>query len=181
MANPIRIWTCSVRHPVFRCGGWASVRVSQGLISGVVGGERNTTAARMALAGLAAGLSGLAPIGDSSPAAPIIIHTPSPELAALADFLAGGMEPAKRAGSGVSTDPKAGPDEDLDLWAQILAASKGRRLDVVRVSPQPDTPTAFAAAWADLAMDKAKARGPFTAAIPKPNLAKAPGLSETAD
>jgi hypothetical protein len=44
------------------------------------------------------------------------------------------------------------------------------------VAAEPRTPCAFAAAWAELAMDKAKATGPFSAAIPKPNLAKAPGL-----
>ena len=33
-------------------------------------------------------------------------------------------------------------------------------------------PAAFAQAWANLAMDKAKAAGAFTAAIPKPNLAR---------
>lgn len=35
------------------------------------------------------------------------------------------------------------------------------------------TPNAFAAAWAELARDRAKDRGNFTAPIPKPNLAKA--------
>ena len=44
---------------------------------------------------------------------------------------------------------------------------------LVRVAAGPRTPTAFAAAWAELAMDKAKATGPFAAAIPKTNLAKA--------
>jgi hypothetical protein len=42
-----------------------------------------------------------------------------------------------------------------------------------RAEPAPGTPTAFAAAWADLARDRAKDKGAFTAAIPKPNLAKA--------
>ena len=71
---------------------------------------------------------------------------------------------------------RAQPEEDLDLWAQIAIAAKICRLDLVRVPVDPATPSAFAAAWANLAMDKAKAGGPFTAAIPKANLAKAPGL-----
>ena len=71
---------------------------------------------------------------------------------------------------------RAHPEEDLDLWAQVATASKGYRLEIVRVPAKPDTPTAFADAWANLAMDKAKSTGPFTAAIPKANLANVSGL-----
>jgi hypothetical protein len=42
-----------------------------------------------------------------------------------------------------------------------------------RAEPAPKTPAAFAAAWADLAQGRAKDKGSFQAAIPKPNLAKA--------
>ena len=160
MTGPIRIWTGATHHPAFRCGGWASVRVSGGVVSGVAGGERNTTARRMALAGLAAGLSDLG--ADKTPT--IRVHTTSPELAALGDVLAG-LETSG-----------GGPDEDLDLWARIITAAKGRRLELVSVPFAPDTPAAFVAAWADLARDKAKASGPFTAPIPRMNLAKVAGL-----
>ena len=160
MAGPLPLWTCATHHPAFRCGGWASIRVSNGVASGIAGGERNTTARRMALAGLAAGLSDLA--ADKTPM--IRIHTTNPELAALGDVLAdlgtGGDE----------------PEDDLDLWARIITASKGRRLELVRVPLAPDTPAAFVTAWADLARDKAKASGSFTAAIPRTNLAKVAGL-----
>ncbi len=155
-----QIWICAAHHPAFRCGGWASLRLDQGLAAGAAGGERNTTAQRMALAGLVWALRGLA----ASPRQPveniIRIQTTSPDLASLGEVLAG----------------RAQPEQDLDLWAEILTASKTHRLGLFRVALQPDTPVAFAAAWANLAMDKAKASGPFSSAIPRSNLAKAPGL-----
>jgi hypothetical protein len=51
-----------------------------------------------------------------------------------------------------------------------------RPIQLVRLAPDPKTPLAFAAAWADLAGDKAKMSGAFNATIPKPNLAKVLGL-----
>jgi len=159
----IEIWTCAAYHPAYRCGGWASVRVSLGQVTGAAGGERYTTASRMTLAGLVAALRDLPP---AAAAGAITIRTLNPELAAFAHVLAG--PEAQTTGDA--------PEDDLDLWAQALTATKGRQVSLVRVPLQPDTPTTFVSAWADLARDKAKASGPFTAAIPKPNLAKAPGL-----
>jgi hypothetical protein len=156
MTLPVRLWICAAHHPVFRCGGWASVWTAGGQAAGVAGGARGLTAPRTALTGLATALEGLAAGGGA-----LAIHTTSPELASLARFLA------------ALPDPAGAPEEDFDLWARILTAAKGRSLSLVQVPLQPDTPAAFAAAWADLAMDKAKATGAFTAAIPKPNLAKA--------
>ncbi len=158
MTTPLQIWVCAAHHPAFRCGGWAWLRRNQGEVAGAAGGERNTTAGRMALSALASALRGL-PQGHDLGA--IRVQTTSAELAILPGILAG----------------RAQPEEDLDLWAQIAIAAKSYRLDLVRVPVDPATPTAFAAAWANLAMDKAKATGPFTAAIPKTNLAKAPGLA----
>jgi hypothetical protein len=157
MSISMQVWVCAAYHPAFRCGGWASLRADRGQVTGAAGGERNTTTARMALAGLASALRGLPASHDPRS---IGIQTTSSDLASLTAVLAGRTQ----------------PDEDLDLWAQIATASKTYRLDLVRVPLDPDTPTAFATAWANLAMDKAKATGPFTAAIPKANLAKAPGL-----
>jgi hypothetical protein len=153
MTSSITLWTASTHHAAFRCGGWASVRVIGGAPTGVAGGERATTAARMALAGLVAGLR------DLPANAEVAVHTAGPELAPLMDGLAGRIQ----------------PEDDLDLWAQILTATKGRRVTLVRAGATPDSPLAFAAAWAALAMDKAKTGGAFTAAIPKGNLAKALG------
>jgi len=126
----------------------------------MAGGDRNTTASRIALTGLAAGLRDLPP-GEA-----VHIRTTSPDLAAFADTLAG-----------LATQTQAAaPTDDLDVWAQILAAAAGRQLTLTRVSLEPTTPAAFANAWAELAHDKAKAMGAFTSAIPKPNLAKISGL-----
>jgi hypothetical protein len=154
MSDTATIWICAAHHAAFRCGGWAFVREVQGQVSGAAGGERATTARRMALAGLAAGLRDL-PAGETA----VSVRTTSGELASLPQVLAGTVS----------------PEADLDLWAQIAAGAKGRRLALLRVAAEPRTASAFAAAWAELAMDKAKATGPFSAAIPKPNLAKALG------
>lgn len=155
MTEPTLIWICAAHNPAFRCGGWAYVREVGGQLSGAAGGERYTSARRMALAGLTASLRGL-PAG-----AAVRVETTSGELAGLAGALAG----------------TAPPEEDLDLWAALLAAAMGRRLTLARVAAEPRTPCAFATAWAELGMDKAKAAGAFAAVIPKPNLAKVAGLA----
>jgi ribonuclease HI len=160
MNGAIKIWLSAAYHPVYRCGGWASVRVGQGGRRGLAGGERNTTADRIALAGLVAALR------DLPPGAVVEVRTTSAELAGFAGVIAGLGGAA----------PVAAPEQDLDLWAQIIAASAGRSVTLVHVQAAPGTPLTFAAAWADLARDKAKATGAFSAAIPKPNLAKIAGL-----
>jgi len=160
MTSPVKIWLSAAFLPVYRCGGWASVRVSDGQRSGLAGGERNTTASRVALSGLVAALR------DLPPGAVVDVRTTSPELAPFAAVIAS---------LGTQT-PAAAPEDDLDLWARIIAASAGRRLSLVRTPVDPAAPTAFAHAWAELARDKAKATGAFTSAIPKPNLAKVQGL-----
>lgn len=161
MSGPAKIWICAAFYPVYRCGGWAYVRVAEGQVNGVAGGERNTTASRTALAGLVASLRGLAPGVD------VEIITTSSELTRFAGVLAGVGSPSQA----------AEPEDDLDLWAQIMTASAGRRLTLSHAPLKPGTPCAFAAAWADLGRDKAKASGAFSSAIPKPNLAKVQGLS----
>ncbi len=50
---------------------------------------------------------------------------------------------------------------------------------IVRTQQTPGAPSAFAAAWAELARDKAKTKGPFLSPIPKVNLAKAGVGGET--
>jgi hypothetical protein len=64
----------------------------------------------------------------------------------------------------LAADPP--PAGNLDLWARAKAA-----LAAVRIVRAPANP--FCASWADLARDRAKDKGAFTAAIPKSNLAKA--------
>jgi hypothetical protein len=160
MSGTIKIWLSAVYAPVYRCGGWASVRLADGQRSGLAGGDRNTTASRLALAGLAAALRDL-PLG-----AVVHIHTDSTELTPFAGLLASLGAPT----------PGTAPEDDPDLWARIVTASAGRRLALTVAAAAPTTPLAFTAAWAELSRDKAKATGAFSAAIPKPNLAKVHGL-----
>lgn len=162
MTDPIRIWTSAAHHPAFKCGGWAWVRSIGGTLAGAAGGERYTSPRRMALAGLVSALRDL-----DKPSAPIAILTTSPELAALGGVL-----------TGKAPRPDDDPDEDLDLMAQIAAATAGKVVTIARAAREPRAPTAFTGAWADLAMDKAKATGPFSSAIPKTNLAKVQGLPD---
>ena len=160
--GPTRLWIACAYQPAFRTGGWAHIRVAGDQTSGSAGGDRRITARRTTLAALAAALS--RPTGSKG-AEDILIHTTDVEMAALAEHLTKLL-----AGSA------AVPAEDLDLWAQLQAAMTGRRLKVLRLRPEPKTPQAFVAAWADLGLDKAKAAGAFTAAIPRINLAKVAGL-----
>jgi len=127
MSTPVRVWISAAFYPVYRCGGWAFVRNVRGAVSGMAGGERHSTGMRVALAGLAAGLQGLPATTDV-----VEIQTTSPELAALATFLSAPQAPGAK--------PPGDDGADLDLWAQILTAAKGRRLSVVGVPPQPKTP-----------------------------------------
>jgi hypothetical protein len=158
----LRIWTCAAYHDAYLCGGWASLRAGGGQIIGAAGGERRTTASRMALAGLAAALRDLPPGSD------IAIRTTSPDLARFAGLLASlGQTPQ------TATPP---PEADLDLWARIITAATGRRLTLIPTPLEPDGPLAFATAWANLARDKAKTSGPFAAPIPRANLSKVAGL-----
>ena len=58
----------------------------------------------------------------------------------------------------------------------LTAALAGRQPTFAIAGPSKASPTGFAAAWAELARDKANAQGAFVSAIPKPNLAKVAGL-----
>lgn len=159
----LRLWTAADHHTAFRCGGWAWVRADGAELAGQAGGGRHTTAGRNLLEGLAAGLATLPPTGA------VAIHTADPNLAralaALPQIAAGGWK-----------DAKGEPLADPDLWQAIAARLSKRPYTATHAPAAPATPMAFAAAWADLARDKAKAQGPFASAIPKPNLAKVQGL-----
>ncbi len=168
MTDPIHVWSGASHHGAFQCGGWACLRLINGQVTGFAGGERRTTPGRMALAGLAAALRELPAVGNPG-AGEVVIETDSPELITVAGLLTG----SRRAGG---EGPSESPEADLDLWARILVGAKGRRLRFVRAPLTPETPTAFVAAWAEVAMNKAKSSGPFSAAIPRPNLAKVAGL-----
>jgi hypothetical protein len=153
MADLIRIWLEIDHQATFRSGGWAYVSAEGSLLLGAAGGERAGSAERIALAGLVEALKA-APAGVG-----VAVHSASPAVLAA---------PRRLAGQGAGGPPS----EDLELWAQLATALNARSARFLAATRAPRTPMAFAAAWAELARDKAKT-SPFRAAIPKPNLAKA--------
>ena len=153
MTNPHRLWLAAHHHKAFLNGGWAWVRASGAELAGVAGGDRRTSRTAMLLAGLADALKGLAP-GE------LVLHVLAEDAAALGPLF-GGEPPA---------------DADPALYAPAIAALAGRSARLVTVAQPKPTPVRFAQAWAEFAADKAKATGAFRSPIPKPNLAKTPGL-----
>ena len=151
--SEIRVWVEAAHHAAFRCGGWAHVRRDGPHIEGAAGGARDITAERSALGGLAAALQGL-PAGK-----PVVVASASPLIVDVPRRIAGfAQEP---------------PAQNLDLWAQVSTALKDRPVSFVTATAPPKSPTAFTAAWAELARDKAKMTGAFSAPIPRTNLARA--------
>ena len=158
MNAPARIWLEVAHHKAFRVGGWAFVRAQGGEVSGVAGGDRRIDTGRTDLAALAAALR------DLPPGTAVELYTSSPQVLAI---------PARVAAAEAGEEP---PTEDLDLWAQTATTLRRLEVHMRRADLAPRSPAAFASAWADLARDRAKDKGAFTSAIPKPNLAKA-GIS----
>jgi ribonuclease HI len=151
MSDIIRIWIETTHNSAFRSGGWGYVLAEGRALLGAAGGERTPSPERVALAGLVEALKA-APAGIR-----VEILSASPLVVAAPRRMAG-AEP---------------PTEDLDLWAQLATLLKDRPASFGKTPNAPKTPTAFAAAWADLARDKVKNGGAFRAAIPKINLGKA--------
>lgn len=154
-----RIWIQTSYHAAFKCGGWAYVRAVGRDVAGHAGGDRYTTPVRMTLTALLAGLKDLAK-------GPIAVQLDNGGVARTAALIAAGRAP----------QGDEAPSEDLDLWAQLNAALAGRSVSFAIAGPAKTSPTGFAAAWAELARDKANAQGGFVSAIPKPNLTKVAGL-----
>jgi hypothetical protein len=154
MSDNIRIWVEISHSTAFRAGGWAFVRAEGSALSGAAGGERTASPDAIAIAGL------LEAFKDLPPKVAIEVFSATPRIAGagrrVAELEAGGEAPA----------------DDLALWAQLSAVLKARAVRFGAAKNEPRTPSAFAAAWADLAQDKSKTK-PFRAAIPKTNLAKA--------
>jgi hypothetical protein len=149
-----RIWIAASHDAAHRNGGWAFVRAGDEP-QGRAGGERRTTRARVALAGF------LAALKDVPPGAPLAVVAPRPDALVLHTLL---------------KPPADAPGDDTDLRALLAKALEGRAWTLAVGDPDAPTPTSFAAAWADMASEKAKASGAFENAIPKTNLAKAKGL-----
>ena len=151
MSINIRIWVEISHQASFRAGGWAYVLAEGSSRLGAAGGDRDATAERIALKALTVALSA------SPPGATVEVLSATPAVVAVIKRLAPGGEP---------------PDQDLELWAPLVAAAATRQVRAAAAASAPRTPSAFASAWAELARDKGKTR-PFSAAIPKTNLAKA--------
>ena len=151
----VRLWVAASHDPAHRNGGWACVRSGDGDAIGRAGGDRRTTRARMALAGL------LEALKDVPGGAPLAVVAPHPDALVLHTLLKPPAEP---------------PVDDPDLRAALATALAGRAWTLAVGDPAGPTPCAFAAAWAETASEKAKMGGAFVNAIPKTNLAKAKGL-----
>ena len=152
MDSPTTLWLELSHHAAFRVGGWAYVRRDpDGALAGHAGGERRITAERTALLALIAALK------DAR--RPVQLRTGSPLIATI---------PARIAAARTGEDA---PSDDLDLWAQVMTALAATTVDIVKPTPG-DRTSGFAAAWAELGRDRAKDKGPFASAIPRPNLAK---------
>jgi len=165
MTTSVNLWIGCAYQPAFRTGGWAHVCVAGGQVTGAAGGDRRISTLRASLAALTAALRAASSTGGAKPGDSLVIHTTDVEIAGFVQRL-----------SSLAAGTASPPQDDLDLWAQLQAAATGRRLTLVKLRPEPQSPQAFVAAWAELGCDKAKAAGPFTAAIPKTNLAKIAGL-----
>jgi len=155
MSHPTSIWLEISHHAAFRVGGWAWVRADGVSVTGRAGGDRRTDPERTALAGL------IAAVGQAPGLGPVQLHTTSELVAAI---------PARIKAAQAGENPPTG---NLDLWAQATTALAASPVVIVPSLRTLGAPTAFAAAWAELARDKAKDKGPFTYPIPKANLAKA--------
>ena len=160
----VKIWIETAHQSAYRTGGFAWLRHSGEAASGAAGGARNVDSPALAARALASAVK------DLPPAAPVILHLSS------ADLIEGVREMAARRARGW-TDAEGASLPGAADWAQAAQALAGRGLSLVRTQPSdPRAPASFAAAWAELAREKAKAQGDFQNAIPRPNLAKAPGL-----
>lgn len=152
--TPVRIWIAAAHDAAHLNGGWAFVRSGKD-VGGVAGGERRTTRVRTTLSGF------LAALKDIPAGAPLSV------VAARADALV--LHPLLK-------PPMAPPADDLDLRAALAQALAGRTWSLALGDPDAPTPFNFTVAWAEMASEKAKMGGAFTAPIPKTNLAKVKGL-----
>jgi ribonuclease HI len=155
MSDPIRIWLEISHHAAFRVGGWAYVRADGASVMGHAGGDRRIEAERAALSGLIAALREPRGSRDAE------LRTSSDLIAAI---------PVRLEAAKAGETP---PEENLDLWAQVATTLAAAPVRFMRETRVPGSPPAFAAAWAELARDRAKDKGAFAAPIPKSNLAKA--------
>jgi hypothetical protein len=168
----LKAWLAVTHHTAFRLAGWAHVSLRDGTLTGAVGGDRRISRPRANLAALDAVLRALAPEIDKGGQA--LILTAAPDLVPLATALA---QPPADHSEAVKAALEPYRAEDPALYARVAQAAAKGAFRVARIPPAQSIAQDFLASWAEVGLDKAKATGPFTAAIPKPNLAKLAGLA----
>lgn len=149
---PVQRLVLALDHSTpFACAGWAYV-IAGDTPTGAAGGRRRVgawTGAAVALGAVLQAGGGMVLTGHAK----------------VASLIA-----AVRAGQ---------PPEGLDgaeqaAFTELLKLAAGKPLGFQPVRAEPGGAAGFCAAWAELARDRAKAKGDFTAPIPKPNLVKLP-------
>jgi len=160
----LRIWIETNHQAPYRTGGWAWLRQTGKAVSGAAGGERDLDAEGFCVRALQAALIDL-PADEG-----VALHLSDPLL------IEGVRTMSARRAAGWQ-DEAGAPDPDAAGWEEVAQALAGRTLSLVRTQPaDARTPAGFAAAWAELARDKAKTKGTFKNPIPRPNLTKVRGL-----
>jgi hypothetical protein len=171
--STLKAWLAVTHHAAFRLAGWAHVSLGDGALAGAVGGDRRISRPRANLAALDAVLRPLAPRLDKGDDQ-VLIFTAAPDLVPLAAALA---QPTAEQSEAVKAALEPYRAEDPALYARLAQAVARGALRVARIPPGQTVVQDFLGSWAEVGLDKAKAAGPFTAAIPKPNLAKLAGLA----
>lgn len=160
----LRLWIEIDHQAPYRTGGWAWLLQDGAAVTGAAGGARDVDIAAFGLYALEAALA------DLPEGAAVALHLSD---AGLIDGVR--TMSTRRAAGWVNASGDRDPQ--AKTWEIIAKALTGRALSLVRTQPaDPRTPAGFAAAWAELARDKAKTKGTFKNAIPRPNLAKIRGL-----
>ncbi|HTK36802.1 MAG TPA: hypothetical protein VL358_16140 [Caulobacteraceae bacterium] len=159
--DTLTIWTggACAGPPGYGYGGWAWLAVQGGTARGAAGGERHTTAGAMALRAMVEALKAVA----AEPSAPLRLDPGDPVLARTAADLAARQAAGWRNAGG-------GPMENPELWVQVAAAVGARTGPVRFVAAAGTDARTFVDAWTAFARDKCRDKGPFTSAIPRPNL-----------
>lgn len=160
----LRLWIEIDHQAPYRTGGWAWLRHDGAAVTGAAGGGRDVDARAFSLCALEAALA------DLPEGAAVALHLSDTGLIDAVRTMS-----ARRAAGWVNATGDLDPQ--AKTWEMVAKTLTGRALSLVRTQPaDPRTPAGFAAAWAELARDKAKTKGTFKNAIPRPNLAKIRGL-----
>jgi ribonuclease HI len=160
-SETLHVWTGGVcaGPPGYGYGGWAWLVVHGGAARGAAGGERHTTAGAMALRGTIEGLKAAA----TEPAAPLQLDPGDLVLARI------GADLAARRAAGWRT-AEGDPIDNPELWEQVATLVAARAAPVRFAFAAKSDAKVFVDAWTAFARDRCKDKGPFTSAIPRPNL-----------